>query len=163
MKFFSFFDSLMENVGIWLILFMTSIIFFQVIARYGFNYAFSWPEEIARYLFIWTSYIGIAMVMGRNLHLRVTIIHNYISKRMQKCVDIFCMIINMIFFSISTYLGFSITMDIMDMEQMSVSIPIPVWIVWAGIPICFILTALQTIRVILNIVHELKTGEKGVL
>lgn len=163
MKFFKTFDSLMENAGIWLILVMTGIIFFQVIARYGFNYAFSWPEEIARYLFIWTSYIGIAMVMGKNSHLRVTILPDYVSKRMQKYVDIFCMLVNMIFFSISTYLGYSITMDIMDMDQLSVSIPLPVWIVWAGIPVCFILTVLQALRVILNTVHELKTGEKGVL
>lgn len=158
MKLFKLIDKSMESIGVVLSLVMVFVIFMQVFFRYCLNNALSWPEEMARYLFIWISYLGIAVCMADDSHLRVTVIPDMFSKKIRKYIDIFCMIINAVFFFVSFILGVNITIDIMEMEQTAVSMPLPIWIVWLGIPVCFIITCLQSLRVIGKILLELKRG-----
>lgn len=156
MKLFKTLDRCMESIGVVLSLVMVAVIFMQVVFRYCLNNALPWPEEMARYLFIWISYLGVAVCMGDDSHLRVTVIPDMFSKRTKKYIDILCMIINAAFFFISFVLGVNITIDIMEMEQTAISMPLPIWIVWAGIPICFIITCIQSIRVICRIIIEMR-------
>ena len=43
---------------------MSAIIVLQVFFRYVLNNSLAWSEELARYLFIWTIYIGISYGVG---------------------------------------------------------------------------------------------------
>ena len=81
MKLFKTLDRCMESIGVVLSLVMVAVIFMQVVFRYCLNNALPWPEEMARYLFIWISYLGVAVCMGDDSHLRVTVIPDMFSKR----------------------------------------------------------------------------------
>lgn len=43
----------------------------QVSSRYLFNYPLSWTEELARYLFVWTVFVGAAQVLRRGEHIAI--------------------------------------------------------------------------------------------
>lgn len=45
---------------------MTSSVFLEVLVRYVFAFSLSWPEEVARFSFIWCSLVGGAIAMERN-------------------------------------------------------------------------------------------------
>ena len=45
---------------------MTSSVFLEVLVRYVFSFSLSWPEEVARFSFIWCSLIGAAIAMENN-------------------------------------------------------------------------------------------------
>lgn len=48
---------------------MTSCVFLQVLTRYVFHFAFSWPEELARFCFIWASLLGAGLALEqKKLH-----------------------------------------------------------------------------------------------
>ena len=44
----------------------------QVILRFGFNRPQAWAEEVDRYLFIWSVYLGALVALQRDTHIRVT-------------------------------------------------------------------------------------------
>ena len=50
--------------GTFLVL-MTSCVFLQVFTRYIFHFSFSWPEELARFSFIWLSLLGACLAMEK--------------------------------------------------------------------------------------------------
>jgi TRAP-type C4-dicarboxylate transport system permease small subunit len=55
-----------------LMLGLTGVILYAVVARYFFNAAPSWSEEVPRVLFLWVTYLAIAVAMKQDRSLRVT-------------------------------------------------------------------------------------------
>jgi len=46
----------------------------QVILRFGFNDPQAWAEEVDRYLFIWSVYLGATVALMKGTHIRVTFV-----------------------------------------------------------------------------------------
>lgn len=55
-----------------LMLGLTGVILYAVVARYFFNAAPTWSEEVPRVLFLWVTYLAIAVAMKQDRSLRVT-------------------------------------------------------------------------------------------
>lgn len=51
---------------------MTILIFVQVVMRYIFENSLIWSEELVRWLFIWTIWVGIAHAFKLGQHIRIT-------------------------------------------------------------------------------------------
>jgi TRAP-type C4-dicarboxylate transport system permease small subunit len=47
---------------------VTAVVFLQVMSRYVFHHPFDWPEELARYLFVWVALLGAALALARGAH-----------------------------------------------------------------------------------------------
>jgi TRAP-type C4-dicarboxylate transport system permease small subunit len=52
---------------------MLFIIFIQVICRYIFHHSLVFSEELARYLFVYTVFLGSAVLMRENGHIVVEV------------------------------------------------------------------------------------------
>jgi TRAP-type C4-dicarboxylate transport system permease small subunit len=57
-----------------LMLALTAVILYAVVARYFFNAAPAWSDEVPRVVFLWGTYIGIALAARRGQSLRVTFV-----------------------------------------------------------------------------------------
>jgi TRAP-type C4-dicarboxylate transport system permease small subunit len=55
-----------------LMLALTAVILYAVVARYFFNAAPSWSEEVPRVIFLWVTYLAVAVAVKRGQSLRVT-------------------------------------------------------------------------------------------
>ena len=51
---------------------LIGVILYAVVARYFFNAAPAWSDEVPRVLFLWGTYIGIALAARRDKSLKVT-------------------------------------------------------------------------------------------
>jgi TRAP-type C4-dicarboxylate transport system permease small subunit len=51
---------------------LSGVILYAVVARYFFNAAPAWSDEVPRVLFLWGTYIGIALAARRDKSLKVT-------------------------------------------------------------------------------------------
>lgn len=51
---------------------LTGVILYAVVMRYFFNAAPSWSEEVPRVLFLWVTYLAIAVAVKQGRSLRVT-------------------------------------------------------------------------------------------
>ncbi len=74
-------EKLIEAIGGTSLMVMTIVVFLQVIARYVFKAPFSWAEELTRYLMIWGTFLGAAVLIARREHIVVDILLNVIPMR----------------------------------------------------------------------------------
>ena len=54
-----------------LVMFMASMVFFQVYMRYVFSLPTSWSDELAIYAMLWSVYISVAWAVRERAHIRV--------------------------------------------------------------------------------------------
>lgn len=63
-----------ETAAVTFMLCLTALLIFQVVSRYVFATPYPWSEELSRYFFIWTIFIGAAYIASKNGHIAVTFI-----------------------------------------------------------------------------------------
>lgn len=61
--------------------------FFQVVARYLLQAPITFSEEMGRFLFIWVSFLGAAIVMKHDQHIRLDLLHQ-IPPKLKCIIDI---------------------------------------------------------------------------
>jgi len=148
----------MENGALMISLaIMVIVIFSQVVMRYVFNNSLSWSEELARYLFIWFSWIGVSAGYKDGEHLRVELLATNLKRRgLVKANEVLTIIVSLIWLAttlIVAYYGFEVVMAQMDLKVVTPAIKLPVWIGYMSVTFC---SAVVGIRIIGTIVESLK-------
>jgi TRAP-type C4-dicarboxylate transport system permease small subunit len=67
-------ETLIYGASALLMLALTGVILYAVVARYFFNAAPAWSDEVPRVIFLWGTYVGIALAARRGQSLRVTFV-----------------------------------------------------------------------------------------
>ena len=128
---------------------------YQVIMRYIFNSANAWSEELARYLFVFVTYIGAISAMRANAHLGV----DTLISRMKPQVQMVMYVLSQLIITALMVILIQGSMKMVAQNTQSRTAAL-------GIPYAFlysvgILTgAAIAILAILNIVHALKNPSK---
>lgn len=94
-----FFDSLSkgaETIGGFLMLAMTLIVFLQVVARYVVGHSLTWSEEMARYLFVYITFLGAGVLTYQKGHLFVEVIFNLWPQKIQRIVQLIIDVIGIV-------------------------------------------------------------------
>ncbi|MGX8790516.1 TRAP transporter small permease [Oceanobacillus sp. M60] len=76
---------------------MTIIIFYQVVVRFGFNYTPPWVQPLSLMLMVWIGFIGIAIGIVDNSHIRVNLIVEKFPEKIQKVIVFFQRILALLF------------------------------------------------------------------
>lgn len=132
---FKILDTLEENISSWLLGIMTVVITLQVIFRYFVSYSLAWPEELGRYLFIASVYIGASYVEQKDKHLAITILRTNGGAWCKKWIPIIVHIITIIFSILMTVWGVQMVMFMYATNQLAPAIEVPMYIVYASIPL----------------------------
>ena len=67
---------------------MTICVFLQVFTRYIFQFSFSWPEELARFCFIWGSMTGACIALERKKLHDIDLVFNQVPDRFKPMVSL---------------------------------------------------------------------------
>ncbi|MCH5277655.1 MAG: TRAP transporter small permease [Desulfovibrionaceae bacterium] len=160
-SFFKCIDRLTEICIVISFTILCAVIFAQVITRYFLSFSLPWAEEVGRFLFLALSYLGVSIGMKRHGHLRMDIVIMYMPKNVQYIFDLINKLITIGFFLFIVYIGINMTMRVYRIDQMAISIPLPIWIVWACIPFTACLSALQGIRDLIELCTGVSLRETG--
>jgi len=124
---------------------MLAVTFFSVISRYIFSFTFEWAEELSRFLFVWSVFLGSALIMGDNGHLAVEFLPNKFKGSAAGLVlEFFIKLCSYVFIVILLIQGYKMTS--MMMFQTSPGMGIPMGIIYSVIPLSSILMILYTIQ-----------------
>ena len=67
----------LEGVVRWIVIvlmgIMTVLVSAQIVSRYVFNFPLGWTEEMARFSFVWVSFLGASALMQVREHINVTV------------------------------------------------------------------------------------------
>lgn len=119
---------------------MLSLMVVQVTARYFLEIPLPWSEELIRYLFVVTSFIGAAAVCKYNEHIEINLIDSFVAKiksEQQKATIVRCQQMAADILSLITLLVFAwysngFVMRLMESDQRSPAMDFPTYIV-AGV------------------------------
>ena len=72
---------LLEWVLVGLLAGMAAMVLLNVVLRYGFNSGITFSEEMARYFFVWLTFIGAVLTFGEHGHIGVETLVRRLSRR----------------------------------------------------------------------------------
>jgi len=152
---FKFLDDHFEEIlMVFLLALMSVLIGLQVFMRYVMNDSLTWSEELARYAFIWATYIGVACAVKRNAHICVEAVVNKLPSLYQHYAAILSHIIFIVFAFMVMKEGYALSMKIFSFGQKSSSLGIPMGWIYLAPTVGF---ALVVIRLLQRIALEIKT------
>lgn len=126
---------------------MVADVLWGVFTRYAIGYQSSWTDELARFLMIWVGMLGAAYASGKNMHIAIDLLPQYLNDKNKRRLDVFIGITVILFvFSVfiiggSRYVYISFTLG-----QTSPALRIPMGLVYLVFPISGILIIYYKIR-----------------
>lgn len=147
MRITSWINRNLERTVIGLLLAVMSLLaVMQVIMRYVFDNSLIWSEELIRYCFIWLVFLGTSYAAQRGSHIRLELINRFVRGRPGRWLDAFG---DIVFAGLAIYLipiGIALIVRLMEWGEISPALRIPMWIVYAAVPIGLGLTAIRCIQ-----------------
>lgn len=127
---FKFLDNNFEEIlMVFLLSLMSILIGAQVFMRYVLNDSLAWSEELARYAFIWATYIGVACAVKRNAHICVEAAVTRLPALYQRYAAILSHLLFIVFAVMVMKEGYALTLKIFSFGQKSSAMGLPMgWI-----------------------------------
>ena len=124
----------------------TALIFAQVVMRYVFGYSLSWSEELARYMFVWQTWVSTGYAVKKRRHIRITSLVDLTTGTTRALLEL---IVLAIWFAFSVFLGYEslgLCGMLYNQGQTSTAIGLPMWIAYLSVPVGSIIMAYQIVR-----------------
>ncbi|AKU25405.1 TRAP transporter small permease [Geobacillus subterraneus] len=83
-KLLKFLNNLLDGFVIVIVSAMCLSVFLNVVLRYVFNSGLTWSEELARYLFVWTVFLGAVVAAKDKGHLAVDLLVGILPRKLQR-------------------------------------------------------------------------------
>lgn len=128
---------------------MSASVFIQIVARNIFSRSFENFEELPRFLLIWVTFLGAAVVFREAGHLGVEFFVNLLPKKIKYYAMILSNIFNTLFILLLIFVGGKIAM--LTMVQRSIQMRVPVGLVYMVIPISGVIMLLVLIERLIDL------------
>lgn len=125
---------------------MVVVLFYQVVMRYCFHSAAAWPEELARYLFIYDVMVAASIAVRRNSHLQIDALIGRMKPKTKAIFTIGSTLIGMVF--LFFLLKYSFAMVKTGKRTMCMALPFSMAVPYSCIPVGVIMMLLTSVEVI---------------
>jgi C4-dicarboxylate transporter DctQ subunit len=112
---------------------IVAIMFAQVLFRYTFNNSLSWSEEIAKFIFIWITFLGAALCFRDRMHLGVDFLIEKIPGKYRILLIIFNTLLITLFNGFIIVIGFSWVINVSGTLSPALSLPLNI-VFYAALP-----------------------------
>lgn len=135
--------------------FMLVVVVINILSRYVMAKPVTWGEELASFTFVWTALLSSAYALGREAHIRVTVITGYFSKRVQTVLEIVNYLVTIA--CVGIFLPYSI--DALYYLTPSPAMRIPEQYFYCIVPIVFALFLFHQVVTLFRNLDNLKKGD----
>jgi TRAP-type C4-dicarboxylate transport system permease small subunit len=128
------FDRIEEVFLVSSLAFNVVLIFIQVIMRYVFQNSLSWSEELARYVFLWQTWVGASYAVKMRRHFRVEMLVDLLKGRLRKWYELAVLLVWCAFALFIAWQGSVLTHFLIRRWQVSAAMQIPIAWAYASVP-----------------------------
>ncbi|MDJ0885285.1 MAG: TRAP transporter small permease [Desulfobacterales bacterium] len=158
----NFLHLLDENAERWLLLPLYAMIvitiFMEVFRRFALSYSSIWAEEIARYAFIYVSWIGASAAIKERAHIRIDLILPVVGERTRAVIMILGDLVTIVLAVLAFW--WSLESVLVSLKFGSVTHGLRISLAWflAAVPFGFALMLYRLIQSIIRDVSDLRAG-----
>jgi TRAP-type C4-dicarboxylate transport system permease small subunit len=105
----------------------------QVVLRYFFGDPLTWSDELARYLFVWCSFIGWVIAARKRSHLGIALVAERSPPRVKAAIELVGALASIAFAGVLLYYGLLITSRNVDVD--TVTLFFTFGVVYAIVPV----------------------------
>jgi TRAP-type C4-dicarboxylate transport system permease small subunit len=137
---------------------MVLVVFIQIIFRFLLTIPLSWSEEVARYIMVWTTFLGAALAVEKKAHPFIEVFVNLLPLEIKVPVNILIICLSCVFYAILVFYGaMFVTSSVM---QPSAAMEIPMGYVYIIIPVGGIMLILNSLVQIQAVWKKRKGGSQ---
>jgi TRAP-type C4-dicarboxylate transport system permease small subunit len=136
---------------------MTILVSVQIVSRYVFNFPLGWTEEMARFAFVWVSFLGASALMQVREHINVTVFVDAFPPRLRALCAFLancCGLVCTYFFLIG---GIALTSN--EWRQLAPATEVPMGWVYLVIPAAAALMGTWMLLQTIESAHALRKGK----
>jgi len=115
--------------------------FVNVVVRYVFDGSLTWAAELTIFLFLWSVFFGAAYCFKEDAHISISILLDKVSAATAKKLMLLSHAITFIFLAAVSYYGYRYLELVIELEERSIDLDIPMWIPYLVIPVSFAFAA----------------------
>ena len=149
-------EYLEEVILVILLVCMIFILGLQIVLRYVFKNSLSWSEELVRYMFVWSTFIGIPYSIKNNTSIRVNQFKTAMPIKVQNILSYVDKFIIFILFLIMAVFSIDIVDSSFASGQSSAAMGIPYWLIQISVPIGSVLSLIRIVQNVMAINKESK-------
>lgn len=131
-----------------------AIIGINVILRNFFTNAIVWAEEYARFCIIGITFIGLGVAVREKAHMRITAVYDSLNPKYKYIMDLFVNGASLCIGIFLFYEGMRTTLKIALSGQISSSLALPMWVLYATVPLGCIMLVIRLIQCTADIVKK---------
>ncbi|MCX7788542.1 MAG: TRAP transporter small permease [Spirochaetes bacterium] len=146
----------LNALGVTLFILIFSVVLLQVFMRYVLGSPLVWSEELARYLFIWVSYLGWVYASRGGTHIQISAFFESLPPLIRRWIWIAHQILILVFAVVLGWLGYRMVLKNLDVPTVTLFFTYSV--VYLAVPISSLMIVFQTIY---DLIHPRKKGEKA--
>ena len=136
------FQNLINNITGILMFVVMLLIFIQVLIRFVFIYSIPWSEELSRFLNIYIIFLSINLTIRNNMPIKIDFLDSLLNGKVKLNLRILVDIISMLILVVAAYSGYKLF--IIGFKSISPGLGIPLYIVYAVIPLGYGLSVIET-------------------
>jgi TRAP-type C4-dicarboxylate transport system permease small subunit len=144
-------------IGDAILLWMLFCCVLQVVTRFVFNDSLTWTEEMARFAFIWVSFLGAALCVEQDSHARISILSDMLPKKLQTILYFAGQVIIIISASVMVWQGAKLLKTVS--MQTSPMLGIPMSVFYGAAPVSAVLMAIYSMVKILRAIFSFNKAE----
>jgi len=137
-----------------------ALAFYNVVARYVFGSSLTWAGELTVYLFLWSAFFGAAYCFKKDAHISISILLEKVPPRVAKALMLLSHAITFVFLSAVSWYGYRYLQLVIELDERSIDLDVPMWIPYLVIPVSF---AFAAYRVAEKFVEILRTPAEEVV
>lgn len=132
------------------------LIFIQVVMRYIFQNSLSWSEELARYVFLWQTWVGASYAVKARRHFRVEMLVDLLKGRLRQWYELMVLLVWCGFSAFIAWQGSVLTAFLVRRWQLSAAMQIPIAFAYASVPVGCAMMGLRLFWEMQDLLKEMK-------
>jgi len=138
-----FVDRLVDLAAIAAFTGMFGCVIAQVFFRYALNDPLVWSDELARYLFVWTAFLGWIIAARRRSHLAIGMLVTKLPPQAATACREIAALVTVAFAGVLAWYGWRIMVRNLDVD--TTALPLAMGVVYAIVPLAAIAVALYAL------------------
>ena len=90
----------LEPVLVAILAVLVAVVLGNVIGRYVFSFALTWADEMARFLFVWLTFLGATVGVARGAHIGMDIVVQALPPRAARALQALALVLMIVFLAV---------------------------------------------------------------